>query len=393
MKHLKNNSSNITKVAVMTFHMASNYGAMLQAYALQKTIDNMEGVECEILDYRQHFIYKRDGIYRFNELILDSGALKGSARFIWRHLEGRYRNITSAQKKFDDFLRNDQECSQKVYFKKEKLKKTSYDVVVFGSDQIWNPNLIGGFSPEYLGGGFDTNKTSLVAYAASCGTGHLPEEYQNQYIYYLRRFSAISVREKSLANTLNEDWHISVQTTLDPVLLAKPAIWEPLIKQAEIHVNEPYLLIYSFDAGDEIYKVALKVAQVKHLKPIAICYKKQNISPEIEQILDCGPKDFLSLISHAEFVCTTSFHGLAFSILFGKQFYCMPHPLVGQRERDLIDLLGLNDRFLEHSEDLINITDGDYSEAQKRLEDLRESSLRFLEDAIWNKGREDEPNS
>ena len=282
MKHLKNNSSNITKVAVMTFHMASNYGAMLQAYALQKTIDNMEGVECEILDYRQHFIYKRDGIYRFNELILDSGALKGSARFIWRHLEGRYRNITSAQKKFDDFLRNDQECSQKVYFKKEKLKKTSYDVVVFGSDQIWNPNLIGGFSPEYLGGGFDTTKTALIAYAASCGNSQLPEEYQEQYIDYLRRFSAISVREKSFANTLNEDWDIPAQTTLDPVLLANPAIWEPLIKQAEIHVNEPYLLIYSFDAGDEIYKVALKVAQVKHLKPIAICYKKQNISPEIE---------------------------------------------------------------------------------------------------------------
>lgn len=367
--------------AVMTFHMANNYGAMLQAYALQKTIETM-GADCEILDYRLQCIYKRDGIYRWKEMIQDSGFLKGNARYVWRHLNGRYRNLTPLQKKFDRFMRNDLKLSKKTYFQKDKLSKTGYDAVIFGSDQIWNPSRTGGFAPEYLGDYFDEKKTALIAYAASCGMDHLPEGYEDQFLERLKKFTGISVREKSLAKNLREECGIPAEAVLDPVLLADPSIWEPLARQAEIRINEPYLLIYTFDAGDDIYKVALRTAKERNLKPVALCYKKNPHLEGIEQILTAGPKDFLALMKNADFVCTTSFHGLAFSILLEKNFYCMAHPEVGQRERDLIDLSGLHDRFLEHFEDLKDITDCDYREAGKRIADHRAQSYQFLKTAL-----------
>jgi hypothetical protein len=126
------------------------------------------------------------------------------------------------------------------------------------------------------------------------------------------------------------------------------------------------------------------VAKERNLKPVAICYKYNNELEGIEQILDAGPKDFLDLIMHADFVCTTSFHGLAFSIAFEKNFYCMAHPDFGQRERDLIDLMGLKDRFLEQYEDLEKVTDCDYSEARQKLNDCRKQSLTFLEKSLKN---------
>lgn len=308
------NKLNNLRIAIMTFHMAHNYGAMLQAYALQKMIEEM-GPDCEILDYRLRHIFKRDGIYRWSEYIRESGFFKGNARFFWRHLKGRYRNISQTQIKFDNFMRNDLKLSSRTFYHPENLSSTDYDAVVFGSDQIWNPSRTGGFAPEYLGAYFDPAETALIAYAASNGMNHIPEEYKDSFIQYLHHFTGVGIREKSLTDYLNESCGVQAQNVLDPVLLADPGIWQPLADQGEIRISEPYLLIYSFDAGDGIYKAALRVAQEQHLKPVSISYKKSSVPDGIEQIMNAGPKDFLGLFMNADFICTTSFHGLAFSIL------------------------------------------------------------------------------
>ena len=369
------------KTATMTFHMAYNYGAMLQAYALQKTIEKT-GADCEILDYRLPFIFRRDGVPRYLEFIADLGIVRGNIRYFWRCLNGWSRRLPKAKTKSDSFMRNDLKLSKKTYFRKNRLETTKYDAVVFGSDQIWNPDITGGFADEYLGQYFDSEKTSLIAYAASCGKDHLDPDYRDAFLERLRRFSAVSVREKSLARTMNESYGIPAMAVLDPVLLADPAIWDTLTEQAEIRIDEPYLLLYSFDAGDGIYQLALQIAQQLHLKPVAVCYRRNPRWTDVKQLLSCGPKDFLSLLRHASFVCTTSFHGLAFSILWEKNFYCMGHPLVNQRERDLLDSVGMRDRYVEDWTRITTVTDCDYSEARTRLAKLREDSQGFLENAL-----------
>ena len=369
------------RVATMTFHMAKNYGAMLQAYALQKSIESI-GASCEVLDYRLPYIYDREGIPTYAEFVREAGFLRGNARYLIRHFNGWYRTLPAARRKFDRFMREDLKLSERAIFDKAELRKTKYDAVVFGSDQIWSPFHTGGFAPEYLGEYFDPDQTALISYAASCGKDHLDPDYRDAFLERLRRFSAVSVRKKSLAQYLNEECGISAQAVLDPVLLADPAIWEPLAEQGEIRIKEPYLLIYSFGAGDDIYKLAKKVAEERHLKPVAICYQKNPALKGIEQIDYAGPKDFLYLLKHADFVCTTSFHGLAFSMLFEKNYYCIGHPRFSQRERDLSDSMGLMDRYVEDWTAMRNSTDCDFTDAREKLACAREESRRFLENAL-----------
>lgn len=369
------------RVATMTFHMAKNYGAMLQAYALQKSIESI-GASCEVLDYRLPYIYDREGIPTYAEFVREAGFLRGNARYLIRHFNGWYRTLPAARRKFDRFMREDLKLSERAIFDKAELRKTKYDAVVFGSDQIWSPFHTGGFAPEYLGEYFDPDQTALISYAASCGKDHLDPDYRDAFLERLRRFSAVSVREKSLAQYLNEECGISTQAVLDPVLLADPAIWEPLAEQGELRIEEPYLLVYSFGAGDDIYRLAKKVAEERHLKPVAICYQKNPALKGIEQIDFAGPKDFLYLLKHADFVCTTSFHGLAFSMLFEKNYYCMWHPRFSQRERDLSDSMGLMDRYVEDWTAMRNSTDCDFTDAREKLACAREESRRFLENAL-----------
>ena len=368
-------------VATMTYHMAQNYGAVLQAYALQKTVEDM-GCQCEILDYRLPAIYDRSGIPTITDFLREIGFVRGSVRFLWRHVNGWYRRLPIAKRKFDSFMRRDLKLSEKAIFDKEQLRKTDYDAVVFGSDQIWNSELTGGFAGEYLGEYFDPDKTALISYAASCGKDHLDPDYLDEFLKRLRKFSAISVREKSLVRYLNEECGVPAQAVLDPVLLADPAIWEPLAEQGEIRIEEPYLLIYTFDAGNDIYELAKKVAEERHLKPVAICYRKNPALEGIEQIDCAGPKDFLYLFKHADFVCTTSFHGLAFSMLFEKNYYCMGHPLFNQRERDLSDSMGLMNRYIEDWTSVQTVTDCEYTEPRAKLAQARAESRRFLEKAL-----------
>jgi len=368
-------------IATMTFHVAHNYGAMLQAYALQKAIEGL-GANCEILDYRLPWIFNRDGISTYSEYVLSLGFLKGNIRFFWRHLNGWYRNLPLKKIRFDSFMRENLKLSPKVYFQKSKLSQANYDAVFFGSDQIWNPNLTGGFAGEYFGEFFDEKKTALISYAASCGKDRVEPEYKEEIIRLLKRFSAVSVREGSFAKYLTEECGITTQTVLDPVFLLNRSAWEALEGGQEKQVKEPYLLLYTFDAGTDIYDIALRVAKERGLKLIAICYKRSDLPKEIEQIDTCGPKEFLNLFLHADFFCTTSFHGLAFSILLEKNFYCMAHPAYGQRERDLVEMMGLQARRLEHASDLEIVTDCDYSLAHNRIEENRTASLAFIEKAL-----------
>lgn len=375
------NSISDLRVAIMTFFMANNYGAMLQAFALQKTIENM-GANCEILDYRFPYIYRRDGVYRWNELMHDSGVFKGTARYVWRHLNGWYHSVPIARKKNDSFMREELRRSKMTYYRKEALRKATYDAIVFGSDQIWSTDHTGGFASEYLGDFCDGQKTSLIAYAASCGRDCLNPEYQEAFLARLRLFSDIGVREKSLACYLREECDLPAKAVLDPVLLADPELWEDLARQGEIQIDEPYLLIYSFNAGEDIYKLALRVAKERGLKPVAICYKRQNLPDGIEQILTCGPKDFLYLLKNADFVCTTSFHGLAFSLLWEKNYYCMGFPVYFRRERDLSESAGMLDRYIEDLNELEYITDCDYTDARNKLALLQKESSLFMENAL-----------
>lgn len=366
------------KIATMTFHMAHNYGAMLQAYALANTINEL-GFQCEIIDYRFPYIDAWSGILTRRELVQRYGFAKGNAKFCKRVLKGYYKKIEPAHKRFNSFMRNKMPLSRTVYFNKEMLNSVVYDYIVFGSDQIWNPEIMGGFSPEYVGAFItDTSKTKLVSYAASSGKNCIDENYQEAFLDLLRRFYRISVREQSLQLFLKNKCRIDAEVVLDPVFLLSPEKWNALAQESEIRVEGPYVLVYAFEVGKGAFDSARRIAQQHDLRIISISYKYDASLTDIDQILNCGPIEFVWLFEHASYVCTSSFHGMAFSILFNKSFYCFGHPHYSQRNRDLLAVLGLQQRFLTDTETVENIAECDFSEANIRLQTMRDKSLDFL---------------
>ena len=95
-----------SKVAIMTFHVAHNYGAMLQAYALQKAICKL-GFDCEVLDYRFKYIDQWSGMRSRHDLEEEYGIIGGNLRFLHRYVKGYYRNISPIRRKFNRFMRKD----------------------------------------------------------------------------------------------------------------------------------------------------------------------------------------------------------------------------------------------------------------------------------------------
>lgn len=372
----------INKVAIMTFHMAHNYGAMLQTYGLENAVNRL-GVSCEVLDYRFPYIDQWNGMKTLRETQKEYGFLLGTAKYLRRYIKD-YRKANLRRRKFNDFMRHGLKLSKDTYFKAEELETVEYDAVLFGSDQIWNPELTNGMALEYMGKYFKADKMRLIAYAASCGTESLKEEFREEYYPLLKRYTAIGVREKGLTDFIIQEYKLCAQTVLDPVFLLNKEDWKQLSEESDIAIDKPYVLIYAFQTGDEIYQLARKIAKERKLKLVTIGYQKYNSLNDMMQLTECGPKDFVSLIQNADFICTTSFHGMAFSIIFEKDFYCIGHPKYSKRNSDLLELLGMSDRMIEKESDVTCIEGCNYQKAQLILEQERKSSLDFLYRSIFD---------
>ena len=133
-----------SKIGILTFHVAHNYGAMLQAYALPTVVKNM-GFECEVIDYRFAYIDSWSRIARWNELVEKYGIFLGGMRFVNRLIHGYYSKH-NMHIKFDAFERNIIPHSETVYISKAELNNMPYNAILFGSDQIWNSALTNGIA-------------------------------------------------------------------------------------------------------------------------------------------------------------------------------------------------------------------------------------------------------
>ncbi len=359
------------KIGTLTFHSTDNYGAMLQAYALPKAVQSL-GYSCEIIDYRHNVITHGVEVEWPKQLLKRYGVIRGTVKALnrWRlgWFDAKRKDI-----KFNRFMEKKLPLSNTTYRNIKELLTTEYDAVLFGSDQIWNPVLTNGFAPEYFGEPFTCKK---IAYAASSGTDYIPEEG----IEKLKTFSAVGVREMGLARML-QTRGVDASTVLDPVLLLTKEQWReveaPLPKGL---IPDKYILIYSFDEN-AVYEQARKISREENLPMVIVrwCGYHERFRDMI-QLPQCGPQEFVSLIDHAAVVCTSSFHGTAFSVLFGKRFYCCTPKNFGSRTNSLLEQVGLLACRVEDGESINEIPD--YQYAEERLSTLRNESLAFLKNAI-----------
>ena len=357
------------KIGILTFHCAINYGAVLQTYGLQETLKSM-GHEVYVIDYRPEYL-KRPYRLFFPEAVKGHGIL-GNIRFLIRELLAfpiRYKRRYA----FNRFI--------ETYLHLAKLdlqsENNDFECFVFGSDQIWNPQITGG-DPIFFGDAPCFKGKKKVAYAASAGSvTALKEIDMKQLKGWLSKFSALSVREKSLYHYLSEELQLKNQLVVDPVLLAGKDVYQEIAscKKSE----KPYLLFFSLWKNDEALHVTRKKAVLEGLELVEMYSMVESVKDR--KVLQClTPNKFIGLFKGASCVVSTSFHGTAFSILFHKPFICIGHDFGKSRFYSLLDMVGLQDRLVDvvYPKEL-DYTDINWNSVDIILSKKRNESFSFLE--------------
>ncbi len=366
------------KIGILTYHRAHNYWAILQAYSLKRILEKLNH-KVHFVDYwpRSHQnIYDywlpsylwNTNISIFNRLfrILDTFLSFGKKSL-------RYEN-------FHNFIIHFFDITTHAQFTSGEMIEEDADVIVYGSDQIWwHSNGI--FDVAYWG---DYLRGKKISYGASMGSIHRAPERKSFIKDKLNNFDAISVREKNLQQFLFPLTDKEVHLVLDPVFLLNVSEWTNDFSLQK--TPRKFILLYSLRRSTLARNLAYKIWKIFDCEIVEISGATRSLYFYHHDLQDTiGPTEFLQYFYQASFVISTSFHGVAFSILFWKQFYATDMVGKSDRVKSLLFLLGIEERYVSGVEvDLESSID--YRHVQKKLELLKISSLRFLKtsiDRIW----------
>lgn len=355
------------KIGIITYHNAMNYGAVLQAYALQEWLKK-NGCSVEILDYNNQMVALSYRQFRF-KCIPKKNPFKTIIFLViglFRLL--KFKRVKSIVKSML-VLSNQIKCINDVNLE-------NYDVIIVGSDQLWNTKISGGYDLMYWGDFKRFFDGKVITYAISMNSKNLSSDDEFIIQNRLKNFDAISVREKSLKNKLEEiDNRLNISTCIDPTLLLDTRQWVENIN-VSIIPKEKYICIYAILERKNLVPIAIKFAKKHNLKYVIINPLATSV-PFSRNYQPDNPLDFISLISHAEYVFTSSFHGLAFSVVFEREVYVYGEPEKNERMKDLLDSLNIGNRFFTKYEDIpkdkIN-----YEITKQRLNFLRKQSQEYL---------------
>ncbi len=346
------------KIFTMTCHRAYNYGAVLQAYALQTYLSN-RGHDVKVLDYSPHYLRKSNNRLR--------QFLKNVLQF-----PDRCKN----KKTFDDFLNKYINLSKKTFHTYDELVNADEkaDVYIAGSDQVWNMNMKNGNDDSYFLR-FAPEGAKKMSYAASIAMENLSENQKKRFNEMLSDYYAVSVREKSGVKLL-KDIEIECSEVCDPVFLLNEHQWDDF--SSKNVYKEDYVLVYAFYNQREVYDFAQSLAKERKCKVYSIGTGfREKFSGVDKYFWSPSPKEFVNLVRNSKAVITNSFHGLSFSLIFNKPAYVFRTKTAGNSR--IVDILRKIDMYEDNPFRIACVED--YSAVNEKLKEFRETSIAFLESA------------
>ncbi len=379
------------KLGILTmFYGSRNYGGCLQAYALQKYLEQC-GADAEQINYLKT-VTKSGRINHFRRLLSLSPTVlceklgrrlkrkKGAACD-----ESLEQGIKTRAAVFEGFRNDFVQSSSEVYTDQTIAEANkAYDTFIVGSDQVWNE--VTANSPYLLS--FVAGPKKKVSYAASISQESLSSYAKKAFKSALFSFSAVSVREQR-ASELLRGCGVESEWVLDPTFLLPREHWETFA--GENKYDFPYIFCYFLGEDKEMRLAAQKYAQSRGLKIISLPFlqnRPNGVDGDFGDIkpFDVSPRDFLSLIKNSQAVFTDSFHSTVFSIIFKKQFavFSRKEGRTNSRLHSLLSVAGLSDRFYKggakefcgYFETLEQIN---YDLNFENLEKMKESSKAFIE--------------
>lgn len=366
------------KIGILTLSASDNCGSLLQAYALQTVLESRFGATAEILDFRCENSREMYDLF---------------SRKPWKYPRKTLNNLlhfpsVSRQKRdYESFRRNTLHATSRIFATAEDLASVAedYDLLICGSDQVWNVN-IPDFDPAYFLGW--AGSTRRVAYAPSlggCDFSAFPD--QNLLKTWLLDFSAVSTREQVGVECVKEVAGLDIPIVPDPTLLMTPAQWQA-IPGAPL-VKEPYIFFYSWAYEDEeLNRVVQRYAEKRGLAVYVIdAFKWPRLKPKdfgFRMAPSGGPQTFLNLMKYADFAFVQSFHGVIFAHMMERNFYLLdnrPVDAMDNRLASILRLLHAEDRVARCVED-VKEDRVDYSAVPVSLEKSRETGMQYLENAL-----------
>lgn len=349
----------------------TNYGSALQSWALHKTIDRLGAGRWQsvLVDYCPDVLRDKDPR---NPIAHMWDTDEESRRMCELSLPAIRENAD----RFDCFYQ-EQFCHTKRIYTSENFQDIwedeRLDGFICGSDTIFCIDEFGGFDDGYYAN-YPCMRGRSAAYAASFGDAYFTQESYAVLRKRLKNFTALGLREEAMIPFARENTSVPVQRVLDPTLLLTAEDYAPITapKQEE----RPYLLLYVRRHNPQMSVYAEKLAAEKGWEVIEISLRAVNAGKH-RMFYEAGVEEFLSLVKHAQFVVTNSYHGMIFSIQFRREFAVFSREQCDSKISELLELLGLSDRLMITDTEIV-LPSVHYADVDQELKTEVVRSLDFL---------------
>lgn len=389
------------KVGIVSCYFKNNYGSMLQAYATKKILDN-NNIPNETINIDNNIDFKKGKRKYYASQLFNFKFIKSKFGMIKLKLDKKIvkdlgKNISIRDSKYKEFRKEfNLSISCPDYKSLSEMADAKYSDVIVGSDQLWLPvNVVS----DYYTLNWVSDNINKISYATSFGISKIPDKYADEYKKFLSRINYLSVREES-GKKICDEYGISSKVVCDPTILLTKEEWEQEAVQERI-IPDKYILCYFLGSNIEHRKFAEKLREKTGYKIVSLNHADEYVkySDTFADITpyDIGPREWINLIKNAEYVCTDSFHGTVFSLLFNKTFfdfrrYSESNKMsTNSRIDSLLDLAGIDkNRILTGNEDVDTVIKYkiNYNKVNKNIDKIRQESKKWLLSSITYKAEE-----
>ena len=352
------------KIAILTItNSGMNFGNRLQNFALQEALKRCDA---EVKTIRSAKSVKGSIVLSNIRRIIKSIARTSKRRSIYSKFENTYIDYDS-----------------KIRYENinESFFADRYDAFVAGSDQVWNPYFH--FNSDFEFASF-APKNKRYSYAASIGVSEVDDALKDRFINNLNGMERISVREEDSVQLVEDLTGITPLRHIDPTMLLDPEQYYSLEEKPQYDIPGKYLFMYYLGNVSEEYNS--KVREIADKRGLEIIRFTETPGQPYYNI---GPQHFVYLLHHADYICTDSFHGAVFSILFKKQFAIFVREdkdvPMNARIETLVDIFGVQNRLLDKMNGNY-FDDIDHAYIDEKLALERKRSYEYLNSIISNLG-------
>ena len=384
------------KVGIVSCYFKNNYGSMLQAYATKKVLDN-NGISNETINIDNNVDFKKGKRKYYISQVFNFNFIKSKLGMIKMKLDTKInkklgKNVAIRNKKYKEFRKEfNLSRSSNTYADLSKLADERYSDVIVGSDQLWLPvNVVS----DYYTLNWVPDSINKISFSTSFGVSKIPSKYTDLYKEYLIRINHLSVREDTGVKLIKEISGLDSKLVCDPTILLTKEEWDEVAIKDRI-IKEKYILCYFLGNNIEHRKFAERLRKKTGYKIVSLNHADEyvkysdkfcDISP-----YDIGPREWINLIKNAEYVCTDSFHGTVFSLIYNKVFFnfrrynAKSKASTNSRLDSLLKIVGVsNERILTGLEDVDKVLESriDFKKVNNNLNDYRKESKDWLLNSI-----------